>query len=104
MGEQNKAWIENRTHWQNLFLTTVQQRQSSDFPQRIAALLQDRETFWTPEYRKAYDQTEKAAISLIVDITAQSTQEQRDRLLSRIADMRKDFTDLNCLKAAGAAQ
>ena len=104
LGEQNKAWIENRTHWQNLFLTTVQRRQSSDFPQRIAALLQDRETFWTPEYRKAYDQTEKAAISLIVDITAQSTQEQRDRLLSRIADMRKDFTDLNCLKAAGAAQ
>ncbi|QHF04546.1 hypothetical protein N015_19905 [Pseudomonas asturiensis] len=104
LGEQNKAWIENRTRWQNLFLATVQQRQSSDFAQRIGALLQDRETFWTPEYRKAYDQTEKAAISLIVDVTAQSTQEQRDRLLSRIADMRKDFTDLNCLKSAGAAR
>lgn len=73
LGEQNKAWIDNRTRWQNLFLATVQQRQSSDFPQRIAALLQDRETFWTPEYRKAYDQTEKAAISLIVDVTAMST-------------------------------
>ncbi|SHN22150.1 hypothetical protein SAMN05216593_114122 [Pseudomonas asturiensis] len=104
LGEQNKAWIENRTRWQNLFLAAVQQRQSSDFAQRIGALLQDRETFWTPEYRKAYDQTEKAAISLIVDVTAQSTQEQRDRLLSRIADMRKDFTDLNCLKSAGAAR
>lgn len=99
LGEQNKAWIDNRTRWQNLFLATVQQRQASDFPQRIAALLQDRETFWTPEYRKAYDQTEKAAISLLVDITAQSTPEQRTRLLSRIADMRKDFTDLDCLKS-----
>ncbi|AHG39914.1 hypothetical protein N018_06515 [Pseudomonas syringae CC1557] len=99
LGEQNKAWIENRTRWQNLFLATVQQRQSSDFPQRIAALLQDRETFWTPEYRKAYDQTEKAAISLIVDVTAMSTPEQRTRLLNRIADMRKDFTELDCLKS-----
>ncbi|MFJ4141656.1 DUF6279 family lipoprotein [Pseudomonas sp. NPDC089734] len=100
LGEQNRAWIDNRTRWQNLFLTTVQQRQSSDFPQRIAALLQDRQTFWTPEYRQRYQKTEQAAISLIVDVIAQSTPEQRKRLLSRIADMHEDFSNLDCLKAS----
>ena len=103
LGEQNRAWVDNRVHWQSLFLKTVQDRQAADFPQRIAALLQDRETFWTPEYREAYDRTEDAAIAMIVDIYAMSTPEQRQRLLDRIAGMRKDFSDLDCLKAARQA-
>jgi hypothetical protein len=103
LGEQNRAWVENRVRWQGLFLKAVQERQSGEFPQRITALLQDRETFWTPEYREAYDRTEKAAIELLVDVFAKSTPDQRTRLLGRIADMRNDFTDLNCLKAARAA-
>ena len=103
LGEQNRAWLDNRAHWQELFVTTVQERQSADFPSRIAKLLQDRETFWTPQYRVAYERTEQAAISLLVDLVAQSTPDQRQRLLAKIADTRKDFTDLSCLKAAKAA-
>jgi len=103
LGEQNRAWLDNRSHWQTLFVSTVHNRQASDFPEKIAKLLQDRETFWTPQYRVAYDQTEKAAISLLVDLIAQSTPEQRAQLLEKIASTRKDFTDLSCLKAAKAA-
>jgi hypothetical protein len=61
-------------------------------------LLQDRETFWTPEYRVAYEHTEQAAISLINDLMAQSSVEQQQKLLEKIADVRKDFNDLSCLK------
>jgi hypothetical protein len=103
LGEQNKAWLANRAHWQTLFIAAVKERKSPGFPERIARLLQDRETFWTPEYRQAYDKTEQAAISLLVDLMAQSTPEQRQRLLAKIADTRKDFTDLSCLKAAQAS-
>ncbi|MDF2642136.1 MAG: hypothetical protein K0R45_1408 [Pseudomonas sp.] len=103
LGEQNRAWVENRVHWQTLFLSAVEQRHSPDFPQRIAALLQDRETFWTADYRQAYDRTEKAAIELVVDVFAMSTPDQKTRLLGRIADMRRDFTDLDCLKATRVA-
>ena len=102
LGEQNRAWLDNRARWQKLFVATVQERQSPDFPGKIAKLLQDRETFWTPQYRVAYERTEQAAISLLVDLMAQSTPEQRQRLLAKIADTRKDFTDLSCLKAATA--
>ncbi|MCD5991863.1 hypothetical protein KDX30_28640 [Pseudomonas sp. CDFA 553] len=103
LGEQNRAWLDNRASWQKRFVATVQDRKAPDFPSKIAKLLQDRETFWTPEYREAYDRTEQAAISLLVDLMAQSTPEQRQRLLSKIADTRKDFTDLSCLKAAQAS-
>lgn len=102
LGEQNRAWLDNRASWQKRFVATVQDRKAPDFPSKIAKLLQDRETFWTPEYREAYDRTEQAAISLLVDLMAQSTPEQRQRLLSKIADTRKDFTDLSCLKAIKA--
>lgn len=103
LGEQNRAWLDNRTRWQNLFVATVQERHAPDFPGKIAKLLQDRETFWTQQYREAYDNTEQAAISLLADLMAQSTPEQRKQLLGKIADTRKDFTDLSCLKAAQAS-
>jgi hypothetical protein len=100
LGEQNRLWIDNRAHWQSLLVTAVKQRQAPDFDQKIARLLQDRETFWTPEYRQAYDHTEQAAISLITDLMAQSSTEQRQKLLDKIADVRQDFTNLSCLKGA----
>jgi hypothetical protein len=100
LGEQNRLWIDNRAHWQSLLVTAVKQRQAPDFDNKIARLLQDRETFWTPEYREAYDHTEQAAISLITDLMAQSSPEQRGKLLEKIADVRKDFTNLSCLKGA----
>lgn len=103
LGEQNRLWIDNRAHWQSLLVTAVKQRQAADFDQKIARLLQDRETFWTAEYREAYDHTEQAAISLINDLMAQSSPEQRQKLLAKIADVRQDFMDLSCLKAANKA-
>ncbi len=98
LGEQNRLWIDNRAHWQSLLVAAVKQRQAPDFDQKIARLLQDRETFWTPEYREAYDRTEQAAIALIADLMAQSSPEQRRKLLKKIADVRQDFSNLSCLK------
>ena len=99
LGEQNRLWIDNRAHWQSLLLAAVKQRKAPDFDQKIASLLQDRQTFWTPEYRATYDHTEQAAISLITYLMAQSTADQRQKLLAKIADVRKDFTDLSCYKS-----
>lgn len=100
LGEQNRAWLDNRAHWQALFVKTVQERHSADFAERIGKLLQDRHTFWTPEYRVAYEHTEQATIALLVDVVAANTPAQQQRLLQKIADMREDFTNLNCLKTA----
>ncbi|MBD9591125.1 hypothetical protein IB254_28975 [Pseudomonas sp. PDM03] len=100
LGDQNTQWIANRVHWQKQFSAAVAQRQSPGFPQRIETLLVNRESLWTPEYRKAYANTEAQARSLFVDLMAESTPVQRQRLLKKIEGVRQDFNDLKCLKAA----
>jgi hypothetical protein len=99
LGEQNQQWIGNRAHWQTLFIAAVKDRHSSDFPQKIEQLLVDRESLWTPDYRQAYAQTETAARSLIVDLMAESTVPQRQKLTQKIDKVRSDFKALKCLKA-----
>ncbi|WP_106803001.1 DUF6279 family lipoprotein [Pseudomonas sp. S5D5] len=100
LGEQNQEWIGNRAHWQAQFIEAVKQRQSPDFPQKMQQLLVDRESLWTPQYRAAYAQTEAAARSLIVDLMAESTVQQRLKLTQKIDGVRSDFKALKCLKGA----
>ena len=100
LGEQNQEWIGNRAHWQAQFIDALQQRHSADFPQKIQQLLVDRESLWTPQYRTAYAQTEAAARSLIIDLMAESTAQQRQILTQKIRKVRSDFQALKCLKAA----
>ncbi|WP_231421526.1 DUF6279 family lipoprotein [Pseudomonas sp. Leaf59] len=100
LGDQNTAWIGNRAHWQAQLIDAVKQRHSADFPQKVQQLLVDRESLWTPEYRAAYAQTEAAARSLIVDLMAQSSAQQRIKLTQKIDGVRGDFKALKCLKAA----
>ena len=100
LGDQNTQWIANRAHWQKQFSAAVAQRKSAEFPQRIETLLVNRESLWTPAYREAYAKTEAQARGLFVDLMAESTPMQRQRLLKKIEGVRKDFNDLKCLKAA----
>ncbi|MCJ7957790.1 MAG: DUF6279 family lipoprotein [Pseudomonas sp.] len=99
LGEQNQEWIGNRARWQAQFIAAVQQRKSADFPQKMQQLLVDRESLWTPEYKAAYARTETAARSLIVDLMAKSTPQQRMKLTQKIDGVRSDFKALKCLKA-----
>lgn len=99
LGEQNQEWIGNRARWQAQFIAAVQQRKSADFPQKMQQLLVDRESLWTPEYKAAYARTETAARSLIVDLMAESTPQQRMKLTQKIDGVRSDFKALKCLKA-----
>lgn len=100
LGDQNTQWLANRVHWQKQFSAAVAQRQSPQFPQRIEILLVNRESLWTPAYRQAFANTEAQARSLFMDLMAESTPNQRERLLKKIEGVRKDFSDLQCLKAA----
>lgn len=100
LGDQNRQWIANRAHWQNQFSQAVAQRHDADFPKRIEQLLVNRESLWTPAYRDAFGKTEAQARTLLVGLMADSTAPQRERLLEKIEGVKKDFSDLKCLKAA----
>ena len=100
LGEQNQAWIANRARWQALFSEALKQRQHSDFPQRLNTLFVDRESLWTGDYRQAFQRTEQATRSLLVDLMAESSVSQRQRLVKKIAETRQDFSNLKCLQTA----
>ncbi|NMZ07507.1 hypothetical protein HBO37_19345 [Pseudomonas proteolytica] len=102
LGAQNQQWIGNRAHWQAQFIAAVNQRASSDFPRKMEQLLVDRESLWTADYRQAYAQTEAAARSLLVDLMAESTVQQRQKLVQKIDKVRSDFQSLKCLKGSPA--
>jgi len=98
LGDQNQQWIANRLRWQTQFSAALAQRQSPEFAQQIETLLVHRENLWTPEYRQAYASTEAQTRQLLVDLMADSTAHQRQRLLQKIEDVRNDFKALTCLK------
>ncbi len=100
LGEQNRLWLANRMNWQTQLSAAVEQRQGADFPQRIEQLLQHQDNLWTAEYRQAHEHAEQATRSLLVDLMAKSSAEQQARLLKKIDDMRRDFSELKCLKTA----
>lgn len=99
LGDQNQQRNAYRALWQTQFSTAMEQRQSSDFPQRIKQLLVNRESLWTPTYRQVYNLSDQASRSLLVDLMAQSTPTQRQRLVKKIDELRSDLTTLKCLKA-----
>ena len=99
LGEQNRQWIANSPPWKAQFSSLMDQRGQDDFEQRLGQLLKDRERFWTPEYRVAFDNTEQQLRSLLVDLMAQSSAEQRQRLEQRLGKVRQDFSELKCLKS-----
>ncbi|MBI6954945.1 DUF6279 family lipoprotein [Pseudomonas sp. CCOS 191] len=98
LGDQNRQWIANRAHWQQQLLLAMDQRASPSFEPRLAQLLQRKESLWTPEYRQAFQNTERQARSLLVDLLKQSSPAQRQFLQQRLSKVRADFSELKCLK------
>ncbi|MFB4392244.1 MULTISPECIES: DUF6279 family lipoprotein [unclassified Pseudomonas] len=99
LGEQNRQWIANRAHWQQQLLLVMDQRDTPSFEPRLAQLLQRKESLWTPEYRIAFQNTEREARSLLVDLMHESSPAQRQFLQQRLAKVRSDFSELKCLRS-----
>ncbi|WP_213876766.1 DUF6279 family lipoprotein [Pseudomonas sp. dw_358] len=99
LGDQYKQWIDNREHWQGLFLDALHHRHDGDFPARIAQLLQQRESLWTPQYKASFMQTEQATRQLLIGLIAESTPDQRQQVQQKLVELRQDFSQLKCLQA-----
>lgn len=97
LGGQNRLWLENRRHWQTALLEALTERHGPDFEQRIAYLLQERESMETDAYRAALAHNEDATIALISDLYALSDAKQRRHLDNRLQRLGRDLSSLDCL-------
>lgn len=100
LGAQNQLWLDNRVQWQRALSEAINERHEADFAQRVEKLLQNRESFWSADYRAAFARTEQAAIDLVSDLYTMSDAGQRRHLDEQLEDLRKDLSSLDCLSTA----
>lgn len=96
LGDQNQQWIDNRAQWHALLLQTLQTRDQADFPERISALMQQRQQYWTPEYRRIFAAAEVQARELLRDVHLMAEPRQRAHLHKRLDDLQRELAEIPC--------
>src|SRR3989338_8236201 len=91
LGEQNRLWLENRQLWQ------AELRKGG--AERVTRLLQQRESFYSDEYRTSYGRSRQALATLFSQLLSSSDEAQRERLSHRLRDLRRDLTEQQCAAA-----
>lgn len=95
-GEQNRLWLESRERWQAALLEELEGRRSADFPQRIDALLRERQDYWSEDYRRSFADSERGLAELLDQLIASASTAQRERLNERLGTLREDIAGLTC--------
>lgn len=96
LGEQNRLWLENRQLWQAELRKVVAERDNADFAERLTPLLQQRESFYSDEYRASYGRSRQALATLFSQLLSSSDEAQRERLSHRLRDLRRDLAEQQC--------
>ncbi|MGY8829102.1 MAG: DUF6279 family lipoprotein [Pseudomonadales bacterium] len=96
LGGQNRLWLENRQLWQAELRKVVAERDSADFAERVTRLLQQRESFYSDEYRASYGRSRQVLATLFSQLLSNSDEAQRERLNHRLRDLRRDLAEQQC--------
>jgi hypothetical protein len=96
LGEQNRLWLENRLLWQRQLRRVVAARESADFAPKMMRLLQQREAFYSEEYRASYGRSRQALATLFSQVLSAADESQRERLGHRLRDLRNDLSERQC--------
>ncbi len=96
LGEQNRLWLENRQRWQTQLRNVLAERDSADFAEQLTRLLQQRESFYSEEYRASYGRSRQALARLFSQLLSSSDEAQRERLAQRLRDLRRDLGEQQC--------
>ncbi|MBQ1557054.1 MAG: hypothetical protein IIZ69_02355, partial [Pseudomonas sp.] len=96
LGEQNQVWLENRMAWQQALREALEVRRGDDFADRMTALLQQRERFYTSAYRTSYQKNRQAMAEMIVDLVAQADSKQMERADKRLQSLHADLAAQQC--------
>ena len=102
-GEQNRLWLDSRERWQAALLQELEGRRSADFAQRIEALLRDRQSYWSEDYRRSFADSERSLAQLLDQLIASASPAQRQQLGERLGALHENIAELTCTSPAGEA-
>lgn len=98
LGNHNQVAVEARSRWQQALLSTLAQRDQPGFDDRVAQLLQHRDTLWTEAYRVDRAHSQAAARKLTIAIMNASDARQRQTLTQQLQTLGDRFAALRCLR------
>lgn len=96
LGEQNQVWMDNRLAWQQALREALEVRRGDDFADRMTALLQQRERFYTSAYQASYEKNRQAMAAMIVDLVALADSRQMARADQRLQSLHSDLAAQQC--------
>jgi hypothetical protein len=96
LGEQNRLWLDNRLLWQAELRAAVAGRDQGDFAERLTRLLQQREAFYSEDYRARFGHSRQALATLLSQLLSSADETQRERLAHRFRDLSRDITAEQC--------
>lgn len=93
---QNRIWLDNRQHWQQQLLASLQQRSQTDFTEQITRLLVEREQYWTNTFREHAELNSRKGADMLADIINMASAAQRSRMASQFAKLDQDLQQMQC--------
>ncbi|MCY1289578.1 hypothetical protein D9M68_371590 [compost metagenome] len=93
---RSQSWLDNRHHWQDSLLKALKNRTADDFPQHIGRLVQHPDSLWSEEYRRSYADSRRELAELLGDLFNGASPVQRERLRTRLGELRDDLLGLSC--------
>ncbi|TWI50964.1 hypothetical protein IQ22_03664 [Pseudomonas duriflava] len=96
LGDHNKVWLDNRTHWQKELHMALTERTSADFPSRLTALLQNRERFWTATYQREFSRIQTLTAQLVAELLTMRSPLQRQHTIDRLTELQSDLQPYRC--------
>jgi len=98
LGNHNQVALEARSRWQQALLSALAQRDQPGFDDKVAQLLQHRDTLWTETYRADRAHSQAAARELTIAVMNASDARQRQTLTQQLQALRDRFAALRCLR------
>jgi len=91
----NAAWIAYRVRWQSALLDALAERGDSErFAERFAALVAERESYWTEDYAALRERNDPLYEAFTIGLLGSLDERQRRKLSRRLGDLIDDFAAL----------
>lgn len=91
----NAAWVAYRVRWQGALLEILADREDPDrFAERFAALIAERESYWTEDYASLREQNDPHYQAFTMGLLSSLDGRQRRRLGRRLEGLIEDFSAL----------
>ena len=95
--DQNHIWLENRQHWQQQLIATLeQQRDAEDFNAQINQLLVERERYWTEDFIQRSEVNTLAGAQMLAEVMNAATDAQRTHMTEQFAKLDRDLQRMQC--------